>query len=91
MLAAVAAQPVTDRELRQALASYEVSFATGFETLAARGEALQDYNHYLGNPDSFGWELSRLRAVTAERLRALAARYLTAARAEIVTMPAEGP
>jgi zinc protease len=92
VLAAAAAQPITDREVRQAIASYEVSFATSFETVSARGEAMQQYNHYRGDPNSFAWELSQIRSMTGERLRALAARYLTPARAEIVTMPAvEGP
>jgi zinc protease len=90
VLTSVAARPIADREVRQAIASYEVSFATAFETVAARGEAMQQYNHHLGNPDSFEWELSRIRAITGAKLQALAAKYLTAARLEIVTMPADG-
>jgi hypothetical protein len=78
---------VGDRELKQVLADREVSFVTGFESLRARGEAMQTYNHYRGNPDGFGWELNTARKVTPEMLKALAARFLTSARAEIITMP----
>lgn len=56
------------------MANFEVRFAAGPETLAARGEALQGYDHYLGDADRFGWHLTRLRGFTPAKLQQLPAR-----------------
>jgi zinc protease len=78
---------VNERELRQVLASWEAGFVTGYESLASRGEAMQRYNHFRGNPDSFAWERAKVRAITPQKLKDLATRYLTGARVEILTVP----
>jgi zinc protease len=80
-------QLVDPRELRQVLAARQVAFVAGFESLSSRGEAMQAYNHYRGDPDSFNWELARARSFTPLMLNALANKYLGAARAEIITLP----
>jgi predicted Zn-dependent peptidase len=47
------------------------------ETVFGRSQALQDYNHYLGDPDRFTWDLDRFRKTTPEKIRAMVAKYLT--------------
>jgi zinc protease len=80
-------QLVDPRELRQVLASRQVGFVAGYESLSSRGEAMQAYNHYRGQPDSFSWELARARSFTPQTLNALANKYLGAARVEVITVP----
>ena len=83
--------PLSAVELRRAITNYETQFVWGLESLIARAEALQGYNHFLGSPDRLDWDLERYRTATAEGVRAAAAKYLgKAARAEIVTLPGEG-
>jgi len=86
----VVAAPVTEREIRQAVAEIEAATATGLETLRARGEQLQAYNHYRGDPDSFGWRLATARKLNPQALRAAAQRTLGSGRVEVLTVPAEG-
>jgi zinc protease len=83
----VRTQPIGERELRQVLASYEVGFVAGYESLRARGEAMQIYNHYRGDPDSFSWALAKAKSFTPQKLQALAKHYLTGARVEVITIP----
>jgi zinc protease len=80
-------QLVDARELRQVLAARQVGFVAGYESLSSRGEAMQTYNHYRGQPDSFTWELAKARSFTPLMLNALANRYLGAARVEVITVP----
>jgi zinc protease len=87
-LARAAKEPITERERRRVITASEARFVRGLETLSARGEALQRYNHYLGEPDSFTRELDSFRNATAEGVRATAARFLGKQnRVEVITMP----
>jgi predicted Zn-dependent peptidase len=83
----VVAAPVTEREVRQVVAAIEAGTATGLETLSARGEQMQSYNHYRGDPDSFGWRLATARKLTPQALRAAAQRTLGSGRVEVITVP----
>jgi predicted Zn-dependent peptidase len=87
-LAFVKTGAVDTREVRQAFTAFEVQLASGYETVSARGEAMQSFNQTYGDPNRFGWRLDTIRQNTPGRLGALARRYLGAGRVEVVTMPA---
>jgi len=60
----------------------------GLETLVGRGETAQQYNHFLGNPDSFTADLDRYRSTKADRIEAYANEYLDKdKRVEVITVP----
>jgi hypothetical protein len=69
----------------------EASFVRGLETLIARGENAQTYNHFLGEPDSFTRHIDLFRNATTEQIRATAAAYLPRSkRIEVITIPGTG-
>src|SRR5205814_2195791 len=85
-------EPVTERERRRVITAAEAGFVRGLEPLAARGESLQRFNHFLGEPDSFTRVLDSFRNATPEGVRATAAQFLARQnRVEVVTMPAATP
>jgi zinc protease len=85
-------EPVTDRERQRVITETEADFVRGLETLVARGETAQLYNHFLGEPNSFTHHLDLFRNATAEGVRATAAHHLRKQnRVEAITMPGKGP
>jgi zinc protease len=85
----VTREPITEQERRRVITQIEAGFVRGLEPLASRGEALQRFNHFLGEPDSFTRVLDSFRNATPEGVRAAAAQHLTRqSRVEVVTMPA---
>jgi zinc protease len=87
-IARLAAEPVTDRELDRAVVRQEADVVYRLENLLSRGERLQTYNHYLGDPDKLSWDLDRYRQATPASLRDFAKQYLSAAHeVELVTLP----
>ena len=58
------------------------------ETAFGRSQALQDYNHFLGDPDKITWDLDRYRTTTPEKVRATVAKYLQPDRVvTVITSP----
>jgi zinc protease len=85
-------EPITDRERKRVITDLEAGFVRGLEPLASRGERLQSYNHFLGEPDSFSRHLDAFRNATAEGVRTSASQYLQKLnRVEVVTMPGTPP
>ncbi len=84
-------EPITERERQRVITGTEADFVRGLETLVARGETAQLYNHHLGDPDKFVHHLDLFRNATAESVRATAAATLERTkRVEIITMPGTG-
>jgi zinc protease len=82
-------EPITEREIARAIVSYESGFVWGLESLLARAEILQSYNHAFGDPDGITRDLDRYRKTTAAAVQAVAASVLDPQRrVEIVSMPA---
>ena len=80
---------VTARELTRAITQVESSFIWGLETVMARAEVLQRYNHYLGKPDAIADDLGRYRAVKPTDVLKVAARTLQQGkRVEVISIPA---
>jgi zinc protease len=85
-------EPISERERQRVVTEIEASFVRGLETLEGRGELLQLYNHYLGEPDSFTRHLDSFRKATAEDVRAAAAKHLRKQnRVEVITLPGRPP
>ncbi len=88
-LSEVRTTPLADVELRRAVTGVEARTVYALESLMARANVLQAYNHYLGSPDRLSWDLGRYRAATADGIRAVAERVLDLDHAVvIVTQPA---
>jgi len=82
-------EAISDRELARAVTRFESGAVYSMESLLRRGERLQAYNHFLGNPGSLTWDLDRYRTTSADAVRATVAKYLDDAhRVVIVTTPA---
>ncbi len=62
--------------LERAKSSYESSFLSGLESTLQRAIALAGYDVQAQDPSYFAKDLARYRAVTADEVRAAAARYL---------------
>jgi zinc protease len=87
-VARVGKEPLADKELQRVIARNEAGAMRQLETVFGRAQVLQDYNHYLGDPDKISWDLDRYRTTTAERIRATAAAYLSPDRAiTVITVP----
>jgi zinc protease len=84
---------VTAQEMRRAAVAFETSYVWGLESLLDRAEALQAYEHFLGDPERITWDLDRYRKTDLSTVQAVAAQVLPkGARAEVITMPvAEAP
>ncbi|HUC07756.1 MAG TPA: pitrilysin family protein [Solirubrobacterales bacterium] len=76
-VARVRKEPLADPEIHRVIAAREAQAIRQLETAFGRSQVLQDYNHYLGDPDKLSWDLERYRAATPERIRAIAAQYLS--------------
>jgi predicted Zn-dependent peptidase len=85
-------EPPTAKEMARLVASQEARAIRQLESLNARANTLQAYNHYLGDPDKISWDLDRYRKANAETIRATAAQYLQPAHlVTITTHPIEAP
>jgi zinc protease len=81
-------EPISERERKRVVTETEANLVRSLESLVARGEMMQSYNHYLGDPDSFTRNLDLFRNATVEGVRNVAAQYLKKEnRVEIVIMP----
>src|SRR5512140_3188962 len=76
-VARVSREPLADKEIQRVIARNEAGAIRQLETVFGRSQVLQDFNHYLGDPDKLSWDLDRYRTTTAERIRAAAAKYLS--------------
>jgi zinc protease len=90
-VARLARDPIAAKDVARVVASNEAWAIRGLENVNARANALQGYNHYLGDPGKLSWDLDRYRTTTPEKVRAAIAKYLVPARAVVViTNPTAG-
>jgi zinc protease len=79
-LAKLRTEGPTQEELDRARNKIETGIVRGLETLGGFGgiaDRLNQYNHFLGNPDFLAQDIGRYRAATPAALRDVAARTLT--------------
>jgi zinc protease len=90
---ALRAQPVTAAELERAkrgLLAEQVGQLQQLGGFGGKTDLLQQYEHYLGNPDYLHTDLARREAVTAAELQAAVARWLVDEhRVTVITKPRE--
>ena len=75
-VARVTREPLTEKEIARRIVANEAGVIRSLESVLARAQILQGYNHYLGDPDKLTWDFDRYRTTTAEKIRATAAKYL---------------
>jgi zinc protease len=78
-IARLAKEGPTAEELNRAKTKWEFQYITGLERIGGFGgkaDLLNTYNTFLGDPDKFGADLERHRAVTPEDLRQAVAKWL---------------
>ena len=87
-VARIAREPLEPKEIARVVAAQENATIRRLEGLNARANMLQDYNHYLGDPDRIAFDLDRYRKATPEQIRTAVARYLSPAHeVTVVTNP----
>jgi predicted Zn-dependent peptidase len=80
---------IPEKELARVVASNESWAIRSLENVNARANALQGWNHYLGDPGKLTWDLDRYRKTTTAKIRAAIAKYLVPPQVVIVvTKPA---
>jgi predicted Zn-dependent peptidase len=90
-LAKVTAAPPTAEELRRAQNTYETSFVTRLESMAARASLLNQYQQMVGDPGYAEKDLARYRAATPASVQAIAKQVLDpSARVIVRVLPREG-
>ncbi len=77
----------TTRELDQARNAIEASFLRSIQTVSGKADQLNEYYYQTGNPDGFQDDLDRLRAVSAQDIQRVVAKYLQAPRVMISVVP----
>ena len=80
---------IPDKELARVVASNEAWAIRSLENVNSRANALQGWNHYLGDPGKLSWDLDRYRTTTTEKIRTAIAKYLVSPQVVmVVTNPA---
>lgn len=82
----VAEGPVQS-ELRKVVADTERGFALVIENVDRKADILNEFDFYLGEPNSFKRVLDEYRALTPEAVKAAAASILTPNRLELTVIP----
>lgn len=74
-------------ELEQAKNAIEASFLNRLEFNLAKADQLNQYYYFLGKPDGFQADIDRYRAVTADDVKRVVAKYLIAPRVALSIVP----
>jgi len=87
----VARENLSDKDIARVVAERESSAIYRLESLNARANTLQAYNHYLGDPGKLSWDLDRYRKTTPEKIRAAFVKYIQPNRmVTVITNPTGG-
>lgn len=93
VLAGLKTTPPTAEELSRAQNSVETRMVFGLQKLGGfggRAEQLQTYQHYLGDPQRFEWDIQRYRDVSLEDLTRAQQTWLSKPRLVVKATPAQG-
>ena len=83
--------PLDAKEISRVIVANESFAIRGLETAFGRSSVLQQFNHYLGDPNRITWDLDRYRNTNAEKIRATAAKYLRTDNVlTVITNPVKG-
>ena len=89
-LAKLRTEGPTAAELERARNGIETAIIRGLETLGGFGgvaDRLNQYNHYLGNPDYLAADIGRYRQATTESVKALAQQLTPSSRVVVYGLP----
>jgi zinc protease len=87
----LAKQNISSKDIERVVVSNEAWSIRSLESFNARANALQGYNHYLGDPDKLTWDLDRYRKTSADKIRAAVAKYIDPTKTVVViTNPTAG-
>jgi zinc protease len=90
-VAKVTQAPLDAKEISRVIVANESYAIRGLETPMGRAQVLQQYNHYLGDPNKITWDLDRYRKTDAQKIRATAAKYLRTDNVlTVITNPVKG-
>ncbi len=87
ILARLKAEGPTAEEIQKATAGDELSFVRGLESNLGKAMRLSDGAGYHGDPGYFKTEYSRGQSVTADDVKRVANKYLTAGRVVLSIVP----
>jgi zinc protease len=91
-VAKISTTPPDAKELERATNSQESSFLAGLEPVQSRAIQLARYDVQAKDPDYFGKDLARRRAVTPAQVKDAAAKYLKpTARVTLTIRPGKKP
>ncbi|MEQ1606829.1 MAG: pitrilysin family protein [Pyrinomonadaceae bacterium] len=82
--------PTAD-EITRSVTQREAQAIFGLQTVFGKGSALANFAGYLGQPNYFQTNLDRYRKVTAEDVKRVANKYLTANHLVLSAVPAKTP
>lgn len=72
----ITTNPLDAKEISRVIVANESSAIRALETVFGRSSVLQQYNHYLGDPNRITWDLDRYRNTSAQKILATAKKYL---------------
>jgi len=88
-VAQLAKEPLADKEIARVVGDRENRAVFGLESVFGRSQTLQQYNHFVGDPDKLSWDLDRYRHATPTKIRDVVATYLRPdAVVTVITLPA---
>lgn len=81
----------TEDEIKRSITQREAQAIYGLQTVFGKGSAMANYAGYLGQPNYFQTNLDRYRKVTAEDVKRVANKYLTANHLVLSAVPSKTP
>jgi zinc protease len=88
VVARLADEGPTQRELGQAKNAIEATFLNRIEALGGKADAINRYMELLGTPDGFQRDVDRYRAVTRAQVQQVVRKYLQGPRVSVSVVPA---
>ncbi|MBX5481228.1 MAG: insulinase family protein [Myxococcaceae bacterium] len=82
---------VTAEEVLRTRNRIETGFVSGLQSIGEKADLLQAYNHFFGEPDSFGRDLARYEQVTPKDVAAFVKNVLTPNRVVTFAVPEVKP
>jgi zinc protease len=86
----ISANGVTQKEIFRSKNGIKSSFIYSMQNIESLADQLNYYNFYLGEPNSFNFDLSRYEDVTDENIRESVNKYLTDKYVELRIIPGNG-
>lgn len=83
-------QSPQERELQRTVNQIESNFVQQMESAGGKGDQLNSYYYYTGNPDYFNEDLQRFKSISPSDISAVALRYLKDQQRIVMSIVPEG-